>query len=164
MPAGTTVYGQVSAKGVGLEGVVVSDGEQVAVTDADGIYGLVSEKKSGYVFISVPSGYEPISNGVLPRIHKQLTSAANVAERADFALVETSGQENARILLLGDIHLARRTNDRAQFSTFVSDINSTENYYAIYEAENGTKTLLIFETEEKSRKMLKYYNSTAFVK
>ena len=45
---------------------------------------------------------------------------------------------------------------------FVSDINSTENYYAIYEAENGTKTLLIFETEEKCRKMLKYYNSTAF--
>ena len=129
---GTTVYGQVSAKGVGLEGVVVSDGEQVAVTDADGIYGLVSTKSRGYVFISVPSGYEPISNGVLPRIHKQLTSAANVAERADFALVETSGQENARILLLGDIHLARRTNDRAQFSTFVSDINS---YIAAHSGE-----------------------------
>ena len=124
LPAGTTVYGQVSAKGVGLKGVVVSDGEQVAVTDADGIYGLVSTKSRGYVFVSVPSGYEPISNGVLPRIHKQLTSAANVAERADFALVETAGQDNAKILLLGDIHLARRTNDRAQFSNFVSDINS----------------------------------------
>ena len=47
---------------------------------------------------------------------------------------------------------------------FVADIHSDDNYFAIYEAENGTKTLLIFETEEKSRKMLKYYNSTAFLR
>ncbi len=45
---------------------------------------------------------------------------------------------------------------------YVADIDSPENYYAIYEPENGPKTLLIFETEEKSRKMLKYYNSAAF--
>lgn len=35
-------------------------------------------------------------------------------------------------------------------------------YYAIYEAENGEKTILIFDTEEKMRKMLKYYNGEAF--
>lgn len=45
---------------------------------------------------------------------------------------------------------------------FVSDIDSADNYYVISETPDGEKTLVIFETEEKSRKMLKYYNSTAF--
>lgn len=45
---------------------------------------------------------------------------------------------------------------------YVSDIDSINNYYAIYEPESGEKTLLIFETEEKTLKLLKYYNSEAF--
>ena len=130
---GVTVYGQVSAKGTGIEGVVVSDGVEVVVTNANGVYQLKSQKEHGYVFVSVPSGYEAISNGVLPRMHRLLTAAKNIKERADFALVESEGQEDAKILLLGDIHLARRTNDRAQFADFVTDVNS---YLA---AHNGEK-------------------------
>lgn len=45
---------------------------------------------------------------------------------------------------------------------FVSRIDSPDNYYAVYEPESGEKILLIFETEEKTLKMLKYYNSDAF--
>ena len=37
---------------------MVSDGTEVTVTDDKGIYELKSAKKWGYVFISVPSGYE----------------------------------------------------------------------------------------------------------
>lgn len=149
---GTTVYSQVSAKGVGLEGVVVSDGEQVAVTDADGIYGLVSEKKSGYVFISVPSGYEPISNGVLPRIHKQLTSAANVAERADFALVETSGQENARILLLGDMtwDLYWKTNNYS-FREYLQEMGAIRNLL-IYQTIGNHDHSMYYPGDDKTVK------------
>ncbi len=129
---GTTVYGQVSAKGVGIEGVVVSDGVEVAVTDENGVYQLKSQKTHKFVFISVPSGYEPLTNGVLPRIHRTLTAAKNIPERADFTLVESEGQDNAKVLLFGDIHLARRTNDRAQFAEFVSDVNS---YLAAHSGE-----------------------------
>lgn len=50
----------------------------------------------------------------------------------------------------------------AQKLVFVSRIDSPDNYYAIYESESGEKTLLVFETEEKTLKMLKYYNSEAF--
>lgn len=129
---GVTVYGQVSAKGVGIADVVVSDGVVVTKTNADGIYQLKSQKTHGYVFISVPSGYEAISNGVLPRMHRMLSSASGVPERADFALVEAPGQENATILLMGDIHLARRTNDRAQFASFAADVNA---YLAAHKGE-----------------------------
>ena len=47
---GTTVYGVVSTTTGGVENVVVSDGEEVAVTDKDGIYQLKSTKKWGYPF------------------------------------------------------------------------------------------------------------------
>ncbi len=123
-PDGATVYGVVSALGKGLEGVVVSDGYEVAATDRDGVYRLNSNKHHGYVFICVPSGYEPLSDGILPKIWATLGSPEDVPERVDFTLNPVSGQDNSTLLMLGDIHLARRTNDRKQFSEFVNDINS----------------------------------------
>jgi len=123
-PDGATVYGVVSAQGKGLEGVVVSDGYEVTVTDAEGVYRLKSKKHHGYVFISVPSGYEPIADGIIPKMHATLTEEADVPERADFTLTPVQGQENSTVLMLGDIHLARRNNDRKQFAQFVTDINS----------------------------------------
>ena len=125
-PQEATVYGKVSALGKGVEGVVVSDGYEVTATDENGIYRLNSQKKHGYVFISLPSGYEALSDGVLPIIHSQLTQPASVPERSDFALVPVEGQDNATLLMMGDIHLARRsnTNDRNQFADFVTDINA----------------------------------------
>lgn len=56
--AGMTVYGKVLCEGVGVPDVVVSDGCEVVRTDADGVYQMASQKRHGYVFISVPSGYE----------------------------------------------------------------------------------------------------------
>lgn len=123
-PQGCNVYGQVASQGKGLSGVVVSDGIEVTRTDENGIYRLQSQKKHGYVFVSVPSGYEPLTDGVLPRIHRQLTASKETAERADFSLVPAEGQDNSTILVMGDIHLARRTEDRKQFKDFIDDVNA----------------------------------------
>lgn len=123
-PENYNVYGTVYCKNTPVEGVVVSDGFNVTVTDAQGVYRMHSDKKHKYVFISVPSGYTTLSDGVLPRMHKQLSKASSETERVDFDLIPAEGQDNHRILLLGDIHLARRNEDRAQFAGFVSDINS----------------------------------------
>lgn len=120
----STVYGLVSCSGNGIEGVVVSDGVEVTATDENGVYHLKSAKKHGYVFLSVPSGYKPISNGILPMVHAQLTKAASEPERVDFNLMSAQQQENFTMIMLGDIHLANRTNDRIQFRNFVSDINA----------------------------------------
>ncbi len=122
-PQGATVYGQVSAQGKGLANVAVSDGVEVVQTDENGIYRMNSQKRNGYVFISVPSGYEPFSNGILPCIHKQLKASKTETERMDFSLRPVEGQDNATVLVMGDIHLARRTNDRAQFAEFINDVN-----------------------------------------
>lgn len=123
-PEGATVYGLVSARGKGVEGVVVSDGVEVTVTDAQGIYRLSSQKKHGYVFMSVPSGYEALNDGILPLMHKTLVNGPTDAERVDFSLTPVEGQDDCTVLLFGDIHLAKRTGDRDQFEDFVSDVNS----------------------------------------
>ncbi len=120
--AGTTVYGIVSSAGVGVENVVVSDGAEVTVTNEKGIYQLKSAKKWGYVFISVPSGYEVPSVGVLPQFHCALKNSADVVERADFKLEKVDGQDSYKIFMLGDMHLANRTGDLGQFAQFTSDL------------------------------------------
>ena len=134
---GTTVYGFVTCDGTGVPDVVVSDGVEVVTTDENGFYQIASEKKWGYVFISVPSGYEVPSDGILPQFHRYLKSEANVIENADFTLNAVSSQEQFKVLMLGDMHLARRTEDLSQFSEFTHEVNdyvnarSGEKIYAI---------------------------------
>lgn len=55
---GATIKGVVYCGLEPVAGVRVSDGFETAVTDADGYYWLASDKRQGYVFVSLPSGYE----------------------------------------------------------------------------------------------------------
>ena len=120
---GSTVWGLVSCEGKGIPGVVVSDGVEVVATDSRGVYQMSSSKQNGYVFISVPSGYEVAARGVLPQFHKQVAKSAYVCERIDFNIYESGDQTKHTMLYFGDMHMANRTKDRAQFRTFTSEIN-----------------------------------------
>ena len=122
--AGTTVFGLVSSEEGPVANVVVSDGTEVTVTDDKGIYELKSAKKWGYVFISVPSGYEVAAEGVFPQFYQTLKVAADVVEQKDFKLTKVDGQDRYKLFLLGDMHLANRTNDAAQFTQFTTDLNA----------------------------------------
>lgn len=121
---GNNVYGVVSCGGKGVPGVVVSDGFEVVKTDDKGLYQFKSDKVHGYVFISVPSGYEAVSEGVIPKIHQLFTKDKNEVERVDFPLVEAPGQDSHTMLVFGDIHLANRTSDARQFTDFIGDVNA----------------------------------------
>ena len=122
--AGTTVYGVVSTADGPVPGVVVSDGVEVTVTNEQGIYQLQSDKEWGYVFISVPAGYEVPAEGVLPQFYKMMKGDASTAERVDFSLTAVDGQDDYKVLVLGDMHLANRTGDLKQFMEFTSDLNA----------------------------------------
>ena len=130
--AGTTVYGVVSTADGPVPGVVVSDGVEVTVTNEQGIYQLQSDKEWGYVFISVPAGYEVPAEGVLPQFYKMMKGDASTAERVDFSLTAVDGQDDYKVLVLGDMHLANRTGDLKQFMEFTSDLNA---YRALYQQE-----------------------------
>ena len=103
-PEGATIYGQVTCGGKLLSGVVLSDGVDVVKTDSDGVYRIRSDKKYGYVFISVPSGYEVAMSGVIPDIWKQVTKGSSAAERADFQLIRTDN-DIFTLYVMGDMHL-----------------------------------------------------------
>lgn len=134
---GANLYGLVQTESGPLEGVVVSDGVEVVLTDADGVYNINSKKTYGYVFISLPGGYEVGSDGVLPRCYSRISSDPAIVDRADFSLKAISNPDNYKVLFFGDMHLAKRTNDLNQFLEFADDINdyrkqhSAEHVYAI---------------------------------
>lgn len=119
---GYNIYGLVSCEGVGVSGVVISDGVEVTVTDENGVYYLKSKEYNRVVFMSVPSGYEVESEGVLPKFYKTLDGDAETTERADWALTKVDNEDHV-MYVMGDMHLANRTRDLKQFADFASDIN-----------------------------------------
>lgn len=119
---GYNVYGLISCDGAGVPGVVVSDGIEVTVTDNDGIYYLQSKEYNRTVFMSVPSGYEAAADGVLPKFHKVLDGNASTTERADWTLTKVDNQNHV-MYVIGDMHLANRTNDLNQFASFTADLD-----------------------------------------
>ncbi len=128
---GTTVYGVVESAEGPIAGVVVSDGVEVTTTDAKGIYQLKSKKEHGFVFISVPSGYECSQNGVFPEHYKTLNTANDLPENKSFTLKKVD-QTNYKVLFFGDMHIGNRgngksNNDMGQFEKVASDINSYVN-------------------------------------
>jgi hypothetical protein len=108
--------------------VVVSDGYEVTVTNSMGIYYLPSQKKSGFVFISIPGNYEVAAVDNIPQFFKRLAGGSTV-EQKDFSLVPVNNSKHV-ILTMADWHLANRNDDLAQFGNgFLPDVNSTINAY-----------------------------------
>ena len=119
---GYNIYGIITCEEVGVPGVVVSDGIEVTVTDENGIYYLQSKEYNQTVFMSVPSGYEAVSDGVLPRFHKKVDGNPSTTERADWTLTKVDNSDHI-MYVLGDMHLANRNNDLAQFAEFTDDLS-----------------------------------------
>lgn len=132
---GMTVKGVVSHDGEGVLGVVVSDGFEVTVTNENGVYYLPSQKKTGFVFISIPGNYEVANSGNAPQFFARLGSSASTVEQKDFFLIHVDN-ENHVVIPMADWHLANRNNDKEQFTNNVlPDVNATINKYV----DSGTK-------------------------
>ena len=114
---GVTVYGTVECDGKPLAGVIVSDGYEVVKTDKKGVYALPSAKRNGYVFITLPAGYEAETEGndVVPQIWANLTADDKTAERHDFRLKRVDNDQHV-IVAVADIHLANHHNDIGEFT------------------------------------------------
>ena len=119
----STIYGRVMCGDKPVKDAVISDGYDVVTTDDAGYYQMTSKKIRGYVFISLPSGYDATSKGVLPEIWKLTKSDPTVCEQINFELVQAADQSNYTMLIFGDMHLAKRTNDLNQFAAFTKDVN-----------------------------------------
>ena len=117
---GATVYGRVLCDGEPVVGVTVSDGALFATTDSLGRYELPSLKYHNAVFITTPSGYEPVCRrGVLPQFWALLDSRKpEKVERHDFELKRVDNQRH-RMVVTADAHLAGRNEDLLQLKRTV---------------------------------------------
>lgn len=126
---GMTVKGLVYSNGVGIPGVVVSDGYEVTATDENGVYYLPSQKKTGFVFISLPANYEAPAIDNIPQFFKRLTGGSAV-EQKDFLLTPAANSKHV-VVALADWHLAKRNDDLSQYgSGLVPDVNALINDHA----------------------------------
>lgn len=123
---GKTTYGRVvDWDGKPLKGVAVSDGVMVTVTDDNGTYHLASQRKYGYVFISVPGGYRVAVNRTIPQFFKRFRSASYTEYEINNFVLEPEANSTHRIVAFTDTHLANRTNDISQFtSVFKPDLKA----------------------------------------
>ena len=135
---GMNIKGWVSCNGAGISGVAVSDGYEVTVTNADGVYYMASQKNYGFVFISTPGNYFPPVTDKIPQFFKRLNADVNTVERMDF---ELTAEDNDRhtVLAVTDFHLAHIDNAVSQFNPCLADMNGTINSYQ----SAGTKTYVI---------------------
>lgn len=151
----STVYGAVLCDGKGVPGVVISDGIIVTKTNDKGYYEMASKKAKGYVFMSVPSDYEPQAIGVLPTIHQLTHADANTQERIDFALEKSYCGDSFQMIAMGDMHLANRTKDVEQFGFFTNDLNA-------YIASQKGKTIYGITLGDMTWDLYWYTNSFEF--
>lgn len=115
---GKTTYGRVvDWDGKPLSGVAVSDGVIVTSTDANGCYYLASQRKYGYVFISVPGGYRVAVNRTIPQFFRRFTTDRYTEYEINNFVLEPENNKTHRVVVYTDTHLANRTNDISQFST-----------------------------------------------
>ena len=110
------ITGRVTCGGHGIAGVAVSDGITVTTTDAGGYYSMTSGKMNGYVFVTVPRGYEPACrDGFDPQFWQLLNHPdSTVAEVHDFDLNRVDN-DNYTLIVGADTHLARRLGDRKAY-------------------------------------------------
>ncbi len=114
LPKGCTVWGQVLKDGTPMQGVVVSDGAELATTDKKGFYYLKSAKREGSVFVSIPSCTEVETTDGMPAFWQRLTGPEGTAERHDFTLTSVDNT-NYTLIAISDIHLANLFDDMLQF-------------------------------------------------
>ena len=114
--AAQNITGRIMCDGRGVKGVPVSDGYEVVVTDQNGYYQLQSAKRNGYVFYTLPRGYEPeTADGFQPRFWARLESPnISTEEVHDFQLKRVKNDKYS-IIIGADTHLADRADDLKQF-------------------------------------------------
>ncbi len=93
--------GKVTCKGEGIAGVVVSDGINFTVTDAQGAYELPVNPTALHVFISSPAGYSVTSERGVVMFWAKLSTVKNRAS-VNFELTRTGDDTRHSFVAVGD--------------------------------------------------------------
>ena len=112
---GSNIYGRVvDSKGMPVEGVVVSDGDQSVKSDVNGEYAMKSKISNvKFVMISVPADYEIPLRDNRPQFFRRVPRYVQ-AVRADFVLKERKNKsDNFVLAMIGDPQTRGHKSDNA---------------------------------------------------
>ena len=132
----TSETGEMIVENIGIEGVWVSDGVNFTQTDAEGYYWLASDKRYGYVYVCLPSGYMPATGtNIVPGYWKSVSIDPRLSEQHNFEL-KVVDNKNHQVFFAADLHLANRTinglNDVDQFKAgFMADSQALAEAYGL---------------------------------
>lgn len=123
-----TVYaGKVTCMGQGIEGVMVTDGKLVCVTDRKGKYSMPVNPDARFVYISSPSGYTvPVINSV-PRFFYALNKNEEKVNSIDFVL-EKSEDTRHGFVVWADPQV-KSDQELLQLKEVAGDLDSLLNTY-----------------------------------
>lgn len=145
--AGMNVKGSVMCDGKPVAGVRISDGHEIVTTDSQGNYWLSSDKRNGWVYVSIPSGYEAPIEHSLPQFWASLNEPVGVCEEHNFTLKKVNNEKYV-LFAVTDMHLANKFDDVAQFSTgFIPSITkaaSEEGKVPVYSINLGDMSFDIY--------------------
>ncbi len=122
------IRGKVSAGGIGINRVAVSDGRSVTMTNSSGEFELNSSSDRDFVFVSMPSGY---------KIKKQTNGSADFFQKIDkskadqncyFNLEKTeTSDSNHHFLLLADTQIQNEFEANQLLTVTGPDVKATIN-------------------------------------
>ncbi len=118
------ISGRVICNGQPMNGVPVSDGITIVLTDKDGRYSIDSDKSDGSVFVITPSGYIARTvDGLRPGFWQPLYLPVEQEEIHDFVL-EKENQSRYTMIMLADMHLTSdpARDDIRRFKTTVMPV------------------------------------------
>lgn len=123
---GFNIKGVVYCDNKPVRDAVVSDGNQVVKTDEKGVYYLNSDKRRGYVFLSIPAGYAVNTDKVYPQFFSAFTDLQpSAVEQHNFEL-KKNDRDDYVVIGLADMHISGvRDTPRQYTQRFIPDVNQT---------------------------------------
>ena len=137
---GTTILAQSntaglitnSSTGQGIQGVAVSDGYSVVVTDANGVYQMTRDSRSRKIYYTTPSAYKINLDETnhLPAFYTSGILLQGVRYRADFSLEPLDAPETEfTLFMIGDPQCYQTSESNRYVNETIKDIKAMADKY-----------------------------------
>jgi len=96
------IKGKIQNSGIGISGIVVTDGTNFTQTDENGNYSLSFNASATHVYISSPSGFLVANENSVPQFYARINSSTNI-NSVNFVLTKSDISEQKHFFIaIGD--------------------------------------------------------------
>ncbi|WP_195655881.1 calcineurin-like phosphoesterase C-terminal domain-containing protein [Bacteroides sp. 1001136B_160425_E2] len=114
------IRGKVTCNGIGIPGIVVTDGIDCMLTDQQGQYTLPPNRDVRFIYLSTPSGYLPKTEQTLPVFYQKLDPAKQGVY--DFELVRNLQNEINHLFLVQADAQVTSEDDVKAYAKYLQDM------------------------------------------